>query len=560
MLMRSLVVILLACGAGFFLILPPRAQTVAESVGTRSVRGVVHVHTRRQDGTGTVEQIAQAARAAGLSFVIVTDHGNGARLPEPPSYVSNVLVIDAVEISTTGGHVVALGLAQAPYPLGGEPRDVVEDIHRLGGWAIAAHPGSSKPELAWQDWDAPIDALEWLNGDSEWRDEGYPSLLRVLLTYPVRPAEALTVLLDRPDAVMTRWDALSQTRPVMALAGSDAHARVGLTSIGEPYDARASLPLPSYRSVFSALSVNLDDVSLTGNAITDSAAVLDAVRAGRMFSSIDGLARQGSLSFTAANGEGSVGAGQSLAVSGPVTLSVAVAGPREARVTLIRNGQPVKTTDALRFEESVGATPAVYRVEVSLPEAGGAHPVPWLVSNPIWIGGVPAGPAAATPASATTRVPWSMEQLGEARIEKSPASEGATSVTRVPGARELLFRYALGGRTSEHPYAAAVVGLPAPLADDTRVRFTGRADRPMRVSVQLRRPGAGDGERWRRSIYLDETPREVDLGVKEMRPVSTGDIGRRLSGIDTVLFVVDDVNTPLGNGGRIWIRDLELVR
>jgi len=36
-----------------------------------------------------------------------------------------------------GGHVVALDLPEAPYPLAGEPRDVLEDITRAGGFAIA---------------------------------------------------------------------------------------------------------------------------------------------------------------------------------------------------------------------------------------------------------------------------------------------------------------------------------------------------------------------------------------------------------------------------------------
>ena len=40
----------------------------------------------------------------------------------------------------------------APYPLGGEPRDVVDDVRRLGGFGIVAHPDSPKPELRWRDW------------------------------------------------------------------------------------------------------------------------------------------------------------------------------------------------------------------------------------------------------------------------------------------------------------------------------------------------------------------------------------------------------------------------
>ena len=83
-----------------------------------------------------------------------------------------MLVIDAVEISTTGGHYVALGLPRAPYRLAGEPRDVVEDVARLGGFGIVAHPDSPKDDLRWRDWTLPFDGIEWLNADSEWRNEG----------------------------------------------------------------------------------------------------------------------------------------------------------------------------------------------------------------------------------------------------------------------------------------------------------------------------------------------------------------------------------------------------
>src|SRR4051812_11784204 len=134
-----------------------------------SVRGVVHVHSRTSDGRGTLDEIAAAAARAALAFVIVTDHGDGTRQPVPPSYRSGVLLLDAVEISTRGGHYVALGMSQTPYALGGEAADVVEDVHRLGGFGVAAHPDSPKSELRWQDWNAPIDGVELLNPDTSWR-------------------------------------------------------------------------------------------------------------------------------------------------------------------------------------------------------------------------------------------------------------------------------------------------------------------------------------------------------------------------------------------------------
>ena len=127
--------------------LPPARLTLETPFSDGTVAGIIHVHTNRSDGRGTPDDIAAAAARAGLKFVVFTDHGDATRTPDPPSYRSGVLCLDAVEISTTGGHYLALDMPAAPYPLGGEARDVVEDVKRLGGFGVAAHPNSPKPAL-----------------------------------------------------------------------------------------------------------------------------------------------------------------------------------------------------------------------------------------------------------------------------------------------------------------------------------------------------------------------------------------------------------------------------
>src|SRR6185436_17272233 len=128
--------------------------------------------------------------------------------------------LDAVEISTNGGHYLALDMAAAPYPLRGEARDVVEDVRRLGGFGIAAHPDSPKLQLKWREWTAPFDAVELLNPDNGWRlwaaQAAGPGskwtargrLLTSLVDYPFRPAEVITSLM-RPTAAVYNWQALA---------------------------------------------------------------------------------------------------------------------------------------------------------------------------------------------------------------------------------------------------------------------------------------------------------------------------------------------------------------
>src|SRR5262249_19152522 len=141
--------------------------------------------------------------------------------------IDGVLVIDAVEISTDQGHLVALDMPRSPYPLGGAADAVVEDVHRLGGFAVAAHPDSPKPTLRWTDATAPIDGIEWLNADSEWRKDSRARLARAGLAYFLRPGPALASLMDRP-ATLLRWGHLNSHRRIVGLAGVDAHGGVGV--------------------------------------------------------------------------------------------------------------------------------------------------------------------------------------------------------------------------------------------------------------------------------------------------------------------------------------------
>ena len=218
--------ILAAVFLWFLATLPPRPATasgsVADTIRVRTVAGAFHVHSTRSDGTGDRQAIAAAAARAGLQFVVITDHGDATRQLSPV-YVDGVLCIDAVEISTNGGHLMALDMPAAPYPLGGEADAVVEDVVRLGGMPVVTHPDSTKSELAWKDWGAPVAGLEWLNLDSGWRDESYARMARVGLDYLVRPGPALASLLERPSSSLTRWDQIAATRTMVGLAGHDAH-------------------------------------------------------------------------------------------------------------------------------------------------------------------------------------------------------------------------------------------------------------------------------------------------------------------------------------------------
>src|SRR2546423_5024948 len=80
--------------------------------GTVDVACVVHLHSVHSYGTGTVEQIAAAARRAGVDVVLLTDHDTlEARRRGEEGWHGPVLVCVGTEVSPPGhDHYLAFGL------------------------------------------------------------------------------------------------------------------------------------------------------------------------------------------------------------------------------------------------------------------------------------------------------------------------------------------------------------------------------------------------------------------------------------------------------------------
>jgi len=126
-------------------------------------------------------------------------------------------------------------------------------------------------------------------------------------------------------------------------------------------------PLPSYESLFAqARDHLLLDRPLSGDAVGDRAAVLDAFRRGRFYIGLDALAPAAGFRFTL---EGGPGQRFTMGDHAPALPGLrATAGgrvPRGTRVLLLRDGQPVG-----EGRESLDLPlpgPGVYRVEARVP-------------------------------------------------------------------------------------------------------------------------------------------------------------------------------------------------
>jgi hypothetical protein len=538
----AVAVVLAAAFTYLIVTLPPRAVAIA-ALPPGTAYGAYHIHSSRSDGSGTVDEIAAAAKRAGLSFIILTDHGDGTRAPDAPAYRHGVLCIDAIEISTVGGHVVALNVDRATeYPLGGETRDVIEDIHRLGGRAVAAHPDSPRAELRWRAMAGNLDGIEWLNVDSEWRDESPGRLLASFGRLLMRPSESIAALFARPSRTLARWDAAARMRPVTGLAAVDAHARVDWSGDAEPRGDRG-LAFPGYETVFRSIAqAILLDRPLTGQPADDARQILGAIGEGRTYSVVRAFADPGALEFTA-DRAGQISTIGSTLDHGPVTFRAAAPSAPGATLTLLKDGRPVATGQGSLTSAVV--EPGVYRIEAAYP----GFEFPWMVSNPIRVGlggrpspaPIPVPEAPARHLAVGPDAPWTVEQ--------DRSSTG--TIQKMPDG--IQFTFTLGAGPLASQYAALVTSASGDAALE-RIRFTARAERPMRLSVQIRTPGGPDGRRWRRSVYIDQTPRLIDLSLSELEPVGPATSLRPVvARVQSVLLVVDTVNTAPGSSGSFRI-------
>jgi hypothetical protein len=201
-------------------------------------------------------------------------------------------------------------------------------------------------------------------------------------------------------------------------------------------------------------------------------------------------------------------------------------------------------------------------VEVTLPGAPGQRPIPWIVSNPIYLREPgETGDSPLRPAPTRVAVQYGDGPAPGWRIEKSERSSAAMDVIRALGGTQLLMRYAIGGTMAEAPFAAYVMPPGEGLPGYDRLMFNAHADHPMRLSVQLRVAEGAEGERWQRSVYLDQMSRTVAIFFDDMHPVgTTGSRQPPLDRVESVLFVVDTVNTKPGTSGQIWIDDVKYGR
>lgn len=199
--------------------------------------------------------------------------------------------------------------------------------------------------------------------------------------------------------------------------------------------------------------------------------------------------------------------------------------------------------------------PSGCRLEVGWND--GDRRVTWLVTNPIYL-------RASDPSLQTGRdfsyfanssEPSAMPESWA--IERDPQSTAAWR--KMPQATEVEFTYQLHGGERSSQYAALVSQQLTSIDKAKYLELTLRAQKPMRLSVQLRRPldTPGAAERWVRSVYLPPQRTRVIVWFDDMRPIEAAAAAHPpLDKVHALLLVVDTEHTPPGTEGRLFVEEM----
>jgi len=338
----------------------------------------IHVHSTYSDGTASHDELARYARSAGIDVVLCADHNAWPKQQE--SWRDGRLILVGEEVHAPSrpleNHLLVFGADAPMAPYAEDPQTLLSAVEEHGGLAFLAHPYehsgayAGEPEINWTRWDVTgYCGIELWNYMSEFKS--YARTLTSSVAAIIAPRRFLRG--PYPET-LKRWHTLLAERPIVAIAGSDAHGgRYGWGPL--------KLRVLPYRHLMRALNTHLllaKDWS--GDASQDAELVYDALAAGRAFLGYDGLASTNGFWFTVESEQHSATMGESLTSSGELLLRAHT--PSAAHLRLFRNGDAVVDTHGTWLSLVLRQT-GRYHVEAYRRLAGAWRH--WIISNPVHV-------------------------------------------------------------------------------------------------------------------------------------------------------------------------------
>ncbi len=343
--------------------------------------GVIHVHSKYSDGSGSVEEIVKAAQEVGLDYLILTDHNTLRALKEGyEKWYDKTLLLVGAELNDreNKNHYLAIGVNRS-FSTRMSAVEYVRLVKESGGIGFIAHPHEKRssmkehPPFPWTAWESKdFTGIEIWNHMSEWMEGLTEENKYNHFVHPLRSIVA------PPRKTLQTWDELAQTRRVVGIGGVDAHAhKVNLLGFIE-------VEVFPYKVLFKSIRTHVltEKKLCTENNPEEfratKEAFINALRNGRCFVSNYYHGDASGFRFFAETGKGKFQMGDTINEFEKVKLRVLLPNAG-AKIRLVKNGEyfaEVENNDAEFVVNSAGA----YRVEVFLENKA------WIYSNHIMIG------------------------------------------------------------------------------------------------------------------------------------------------------------------------------
>ena len=335
--------------------------------------GVYHVHSTMSDGLESPEGIARQARIAGVSLVLLTDHGNpNVAASTFHKLIEGVTLVGGSEAKLPQGRLTFFGVRDSPrFALSSFPPQAIDQARGWGGFSVLAY--AEDPRYGWHYWEPDLapNGIEVSNLFTCIRGLSIADKILLALYYPFSHYYFLKSI-SYPAQSIARWDDLLQRGKTWALIAADAHGGFHL--------GRLSVRIPSYADTFSLAGLGIDRKY--------SSQPEAAIRSGDFFTCIRGAGEPLAFDFSASSGGAKFTSGSDAPENSDLHLRIKAAG-QAIRLVLKKNGNVERQLDGDRLDIPK-ADGGVYRLEVyllnhSLLPAN----VPWIVSNPIFVGNMP---------------------------------------------------------------------------------------------------------------------------------------------------------------------------
>jgi hypothetical protein len=353
--------------------------------GYAEYKGVIHVHSfLGGHSTGTFQDIIEAATLNELDFVVMTEHP--ARSFDTAAMTlqgahATVLFVNGNEVVTANQDrlLVVPGDETATRAVKTPTEDFLNQEKAKRAITFVAYPQEFK------NWSATgFDGIEVYNlYTNARRVNPLITFFDVLWSFRTDRDALFATFYNRPTEALKNWDdaIVAQNRRLVAIAGNDAHANVGISLNDSTGKTLLGLKLDPYERSFRLFRMH---VLLENGKELNTASLLSALREGHCFIGFDLFGYTKGFRFAATNGAEQRIQGDEINLASGVRLLVNV--PASSRIVLFKDGHVAQDWNGISSKEFTVGEKGVYRVEVYLPQLG--KPVgdqPWIISNPIYV-------------------------------------------------------------------------------------------------------------------------------------------------------------------------------